>query len=149
MKFLSLTSAQNVTSTLKAHWKNALKTERCEVMPRNGREGTHLPFAHLFLDYPSKRNIPVNWAISPDMSIFGEFGEMLETNNTQKHLHKMNQIPYPNSPRKKIEARTQVFIETIQTKKTFRIKSKETHIPLKPKRRKKHEIRDYSMETSR
>jgi len=31
-------------------------------MPRNDREGTHLPFAHLFLDFPSKINIPVNWA---------------------------------------------------------------------------------------
>ncbi len=105
-------------------------------MPRNGREGTHLPFCLSLVALNFKINIPVNWAKDePDMSKSGEFNEMLGILHTCEHLHFLHQIPYPNYSRKKIKTRTQVFIETIQTKKTFRIKSKQTHIPLKPKRR--------------
>jgi len=61
-------------------------------MPRNDREGTHLPFC-LSLAVGAD-SIPVNWAKDePDMSPFDQFGEMLETPHTREHLHTLNQIP--------------------------------------------------------
>jgi len=67
-------------------------------MPRNDREGTHLPFCLSQICSPlSDVNFPVNWAKDePDMSKSGEFGEMLEILHACEHLHKVNQIPYPN-----------------------------------------------------
>jgi len=67
-------------------------------MPRNSREGTHLPFAHRGLSNTSislliEQKMNLN---ASDMSKKHQFGEKLETPHPYEHLHTLNQIPQAN-----------------------------------------------------